>query len=190
MRISHAIIIFILLIAAVLSWQIDLPIEVAPEPSINMAERKADYYLESFIITETGSSGKAETIIAGDTLTHYPADRTADINRPFVEVRGTEASAHWVLRAKKGILQEQGNIITLVGDVSLERKENDAQEPIRVETQSLSIYLDKNYVETDQPIEVKAKSWSINAGSLQSDLNKDHLTLFKRVQGQYETNIQ
>ena len=190
------------------------PASLAPEEPLEIQRLRADYYLEEFTTRRFDESGALEYLLSGDALSHYPEDDRAEISRPRVELHRREA--RWYGRADAGTLvRDPRDVVTLVGDVRLERAARAAPEggddadgtrgaapaareraraldpsslPARIEIRAddLSVAVESNELFTDGPVEVIAPGWRLSAVGLRSDLEAGKLDLRSDVNGRYE----
>jgi len=169
------------------NW-VEEPTEEELEATIDMSRTRADYYLEKFETRKMNSQGKAEYILTGDTLTHYPADDSSEIVRPNLTLN--QANGSWKLNSKMGRLTTNPDIFTLVGAVTMQRQATDELGALTITTSDLKIHTVTQFVETDKSIEVVASEWTLRSTGLQSNINEGILTLMSNVEGQYEINRQ
>jgi lipopolysaccharide export system protein LptC len=178
---------FVLLVIAVISllWESgpsDIP--TAREPS--MAERRSDYYLEGFRIVEYGKDGNAAKVLAGEVLTHYRDDDTADIVSPRLELQ-QPGGPRWTMQAERGWLSPGGEEIQLRGKVVMMRAALPALPALRIDTQDVSLWPDAQRVQTDAPVSIIGPHWRVSAIGLESNIGERKLTLLHQVRAHYDT---
>lgn len=178
---------FALLVIAVVSllWEAAPPEAPTPrEPS--MAERRSDYYLEDFRITEFGLDGAAMHVLAGEVLTHYRHDDTADIVEPRLELQ-KPGGPRWTLEAERGWLSPGGEEIQLRGKVVMMRAAMPALPAMRIDTADVTVHTEASTLRTEAPVSIDAGLWRVRAIGLDSNFGERQLTLLKDVRGHYET---
>lgn len=170
---------------------VEEPEGLVPEEPLEIQRLRADYYLQDFTTRRYDASGALEYLIRGDTLSHYPEDGRAEIDRPRMELHRDGAS--WSVRADDGTLvRDPTDTVTLSGDVRLERTAlpdpAGLEPPPRLEVRAadLSIAIDANEVSTDGPVEVSSPGWRLSAVGLRSSLDAGKLDLRSEVSGRYE----
>jgi len=182
----HNIALFALLVVAVISliWEgPTAPPRQDAEPS--MAERRSDYYLEDFRITEYGVDGRPAQVLAGRTLTHYPADDTADLEAPELILQRPGAP-RWTVSAEHGWLSPGGELIRLLGKVVMMRHAAPGSPPLRIETERLELHTGDETLHSDAPVTITGPAWRVDAVGLESDLKRRQLTLMHDVRSHYE----
>jgi len=177
---------FALLVVAVISLIWERP---APPPrqdaEPSMAERRSDYYLEDFRITEYGADGRPAQVLAGRTLTHYPADDTADLEAPELSL-SRPGAPRWTARAEQGWLSPGGERIRLQGKVVMMRHAAPDSPPLRIETERLELHTGDETLHSDAAVAIIGANWRVDAVGLESDLKTRRLTLMHEVRGHYE----
>ena len=185
---------------------VEEPETLAPVEPLEIQRRRADYYLEDFVTRRFDASGALEYLVAGDTLSHYPEDDRAEIERPRLELRRDGAS--WRARAETGALVRAPDVVTLAGDVLLERDADaspvpgadvPANEPadgpvdgpalpdrLEIRADDLSVRIDSNEIFTDGPVEIVAPGWRLGSVGLRSAIDAGKLELRSAVTGRYE----
>lgn len=173
-----------LLIAVVVL--IDLVEEPAPfvvEETLNMRETRSDYYLSEFRSRKFDRDGRIEYTVTGDTLAHYPHNDRSEIAAPRLELQREDAL--WQVASSNGRFDPDPDLFTLFGDVVVTRHTEDG-EPITMRTPSLTIATESNEVRTDEPVEIRAATWQLQATGLTSSIDHGKLTLLSDVTGRYE----
>ncbi|MFK8079247.1 MAG: LPS export ABC transporter periplasmic protein LptC [Granulosicoccus sp.] len=180
----------LLIAVVVLLDRVEQPSAVETEATIDMRQTQSDYYMSDFRTRKFGPDGSIEFIVDGKTLAHYPDDNRSQITEPRVELRRDDIL--WLASSDSGRFDPLPNLFTLQGDVTVERlllgSGNDAAEAasITITTQSLRIATEANLVETDDPIEISAPSWKLQAKGLRTAIDEGQLSLLADVVGRFE----
>ncbi len=182
-KLGRGLLIFVLLVIAVASWQwiderdIEQP---AASNRIEMAETQSDYYLENFEIknisnksdnseSANGSSNQSATEyhsmpadrqlnITGQSLSHHYIEGYSVIENPTVNLRSTD-NGQWNARASSGTVSANFDVLNLQGNVELTH--NRANIGSNIDSQA-------NYgtnSQTNQDIKVETNSLSIDTGN-------------------------
>jgi len=181
------IIIPLLILAVVAREWVEEPTVAELEATIDMAQTRTDYYLESFETRKLNADGQPEYTIIGDTLKHYPADDSSEIDQPRLTLHREDSV--WTLNSNRGRLTTDPDIFTFEGDVFIQRDSTAPGEPgLSIKTRDVVVHTGTNQVETDQPIEVKSDSWTLTSTGLRSHIDSGTLSLLSNVKGHYEVD--
>jgi len=173
----------LLIIAIVVRDWIEDPITVADEATIEMKDTRSDYYLEEFVTRKFAANGSLEYELHGQSLAHYPEDDHSEIIKPIMTMHRPAAS--WHLVSSEGRFDTNPDVVTLLGDVTMQRLSQVA-DSITITTSNLQVETDNNRVTTDQAITIKAENWRLDAVGLQSAIDEGKLTLVSQVTGRYD----
>lgn len=175
----------LLILAVVLIDRVEQPDIVETEETLDMRQTQSDYYLGDFRTRRYNDKGEIEYIVEGDTLAHYPDDGRSEIMSPRVELIGDEVQ--WLVESESGRFDPVPELFTLQGNVTVKRllRSSDAN-TIIMTTPSLRIANEANIVETDEFVEIKAPTWSLQAKGLRTAIDNGQLSLLSEVVGRYE----
>jgi len=173
----------LLIIAIVVRDWIEDPITIADEATIEMKDTRSDYYLEEFVTRKFAANGSLEYELHGQSLAHYPEDDHSEIIKPIMTMHRPAAS--WHLVSSEGRFDTNPDVVTLLGDVTMQRLSQVA-DSITITTSNLQVETDNNRVTTDQAITIKAENWRLHAVGLQSAIDEGKLTLVSQVTGRYD----
>jgi lipopolysaccharide export system protein LptC len=152
--------------------------ERAPRP--DRAGTGPDYFITGVVASETGLDGRLTQRLEADRLTHYAHDDSALIDRPHLAVH--EAPAPWHAYAARGRMTEGGQRLFLEGDVRINRELNGSQEIL---TETLQIYPEQRFAETDAPITYRGDNRTVEAVGMELSLADERLVLKSQVRGTY-----
>ncbi len=180
-----------LILAAILvhNW-VEQPETLVPEAPMAISESQADYLLEDFTTRHYDADGMLEYLLVGASLAHYPDDGRAEISRP--EMTLTRELNHWSVTAESGRLTRQPDVITLLGDVHIERRAQTAREndsfapPISIVGSNIVIMLDDDQLSTGDRVRIESPGLVVEADGLRSSIKEGKLELLSDVSARYE----
>ena len=185
---SQILILAVLLIAAITSFiWLDQPDTVSGEDELNMAELKADYYLEEFETIRYNLQGRAEYRLFGDTLLHYPAHQASEIIGPKLTLHRPDQPS-WSVTSKSGWLEESTESFRLHGDVAILRGPHGDQPEMLISTDEVQVDTRRRTLETASEVEIQSADWILTSTGLKSDMDKGTLSLLSNVRAHYEIN--
>lgn len=111
-----------------------------------------------------------------ETLVHNPVITLPDQNDP---------NAPWRITAKEALMKKQVNQVDFSGDVKIQA-DTQKHGKITIETQQLSVDLDKQFAETDKAVTIYTATSRAEAIGLQADFSKERLLLTSNVKETHE----
>ncbi len=184
MKILHGLLIILLLIVAMSSWQDWLSPRPAPDSTIEMAERKSDYYLEAFTIDTYAATGKLEHRLSGKTLTHYPRDDTAEIEALHLLLK-RQGQPDWSVSSQSGWVESGATRMELRGEVAMIRGEAPGRPRIRIDSHDVRLDTQKHRVETDAPFLMVSDRWQARGTGFRGNIESGDFSLLANVEYTY-----
>lgn len=161
------------------------PVTLPEFESVSMATAKADYYLESFTLMNTKSNGDADYTLHAETLIHLPTEHLARVSSPFLTVNSnTAGKGHWELTASTGLLPDDGQTVTLQGNVQLQQQV-DGQTPVRLTTPSLLLDRAQKQLSSDEGVKVQGQGWQLQADKMIGEIETGKLIFRDNNHAQY-----
>ncbi|MEM7259809.1 MAG: LPS export ABC transporter periplasmic protein LptC [Pseudomonadota bacterium] len=185
-KLANALLIFLLLVVAVVSWQwIDErdSAESVAETTVPMAENETDYTLEDFVITNVNNSNGQVYQLRGKSLAHFVNDSNSVIDSPSITMSG-ENRQQWTGDARIGLLSPDFSQLKLSGDVRLSHISGD-NPPVNVTTDAIDIDTGARQITGPQPLNIQGQHWSFQANQMQADLDNGILTFQSGVEANY-----
>ena len=175
-----------LILAAILirNW-VEQPETLVPDAPLGLTVGQADYLLENFDTRHYDANGGLEYHLIGEMLAHYPEDNRAEITKPVLTL--TRDQTTWLIIAQGGRLTREPDIVTLIGEVRIERTEDDGSiEPITILSRNVAVELDEDYLHTDEHVRVESRGVVVEADGLQSSIKEGKLELLSNVNARYD----
>ena len=171
----------LLLIAAVASGVLVLrnsPQDSGRKPGFELG---IGYYMKQAELVRTGETGQVLYRVQTDEATQIDEDGIIEMDlvrvsyEPLTEVP-------WDLRADKGHILPDRNIIQLTGDV-VAKTRGETQAPIRISTDFLELDTDTYIANTDRDVAIDYTNNRIFATGLRAYLKEERLQLISKVNG-------
>lgn len=173
----------ILLVAAVLAWWLSWGGEDLLYRPQTLLSHEPDYFLEDFTLVVSDEDGAPRYQLSASSMTHYADDNTALLKQPRMEIIGAKGG-RWIIVAKQARAEQNGDIVRLVGAVSIYR-DGDAVTIQALQTEALDVYVAEGYAVTDHEV-VITQAFGITRGKgLRIDFRQRQLSLKSRVRGEY-----
>jgi len=183
---SGYIILFIavVVIAATSSWLLKT-VDTQPFTILEPPRHYKDYYLQNFNATIMNENGKPHYVLKGKYLEHFPDDESIDIKQPDVKLF-REKLPPWNLLSEHARVLNKGNLIYLNGNVLMNRPESANEPEINLTTSNLTLKVDQNYAETNDPVDIKTEKHRLKAKGMRVYLADGRLELLSDVKGFYD----
>ena len=174
------------LLAALSFWALEVTLRTGDEQRPQTARTEPDYFVEDFSYTRLAPNGKAQYLITGKRLVHYPADDSSEIELPAVR-SFTAQSSPMTLRAERAKITKDQREIHLHDKVRLERPQVRGSDPLIVESDYMLALPDDDLVKTNRPVVIHVGESKLVGTGMVADNVKRQLTLQSKVTGYYES---
>ena len=174
------------LLAALSFWALEVTLRKGDEQRPQTARTEPDYFVEDFSYTRLAPNGKAQYLITGKKLVHYPADDSSEIELPAVR-SFTAQSSPMTLRAERAKITKDQREIHLHDKVRLERPQVRGSDPLIVESDYMLALPDDDLVKTNRPVVIHVGESKLVGTGMVADNVKRQLTLQSKVTGYYES---
>lgn len=171
--------VLVLTLAIFADWAIE-----QNEPRI-VPERPAgdepDLYMANALITQFDDRGLPEHRIKSARFTHFPLSMVTTLSQPDILLYQNDDAAPWSLTSGQGRILEPGDEVEEVVELweqVLARRENADGHYVYIQTQSLSVYLDRNYVETDDKVFIDDNTTRTTASAMRAFLDDGRFFLY------------
>lgn len=174
------------LLAAISFWALEISRRGGDDKRPPAARTEPDYFVEDFSYTRLAPNGKAQYLITGNKLVHYPGDDSSEIEYPSFRSFSAQSSP-MTLRAKRAKITQQQRELHLYDDVRLERPQARGDEPVVVESDYMLALPDDDIVTTDRRVVIRVGQSTLVGTGMVADNAKHQMTLQSKVTGLYES---
>lgn len=185
-RIRFPFILFLiaLLLVAVGYWNIRPESFMQQAPAAQGTESPIDFYVINSRTVQYQPDGKRSYELSAEKVEHVKASDVSLLTRPDLHsYRGSELP--WHVTSDRGEVGPQGEEVELIDNVRIER--NDAKgRPTIVTTSRMTVFPEKDYAETRQPVRIVAANGVTTATGMKAYLNEGRMLLLSNVRGQHE----
>ncbi len=181
---AWATLIFLILFAALTLW-LDRVVQPG-EPKLDGSTRhEPDYIVENFSSATLDLNGQPHYTLAAVKMTHYPDDKTTQLQRPhFMRFAPNAAPTH--IYAQRGVVTEDGKEAYLYDQVRVVREAFGEASELSLDTSFLHVIPDKDLALTDKPVVISDANTHSTAVGLKLDSKNHLLKLLSRVKARYE----
>ncbi len=174
------------LLAAISFWALEVAQRGGDEARPQTARTEPDYFIEDFSYTRLAPNGKAQYLITGKKLVHYPADDSNVIEHPTVRSFSAKSSP-MTLQAQRAKITKQQRELHLYDGVRLERPQARGADTLVVESDYMLALPDDDLVKTDRPVVIRVGESRLTGTGMVADNARHQLTLQSKVTGFYES---
>ena len=177
----RAVVTLALLVAVIASgWSVWKYTGVKPE---QVQTQRPDYVLHDFEIVSLDNEGKEAFTLRGPELQRDPGAKSMSLVTPLFLVPDRNG-AYWEVRAKHGVVPEDGNELRLRGEVVVT---SPAQVPpeTRIETAELNLFPRANRATSTVAVTVTRPGLTMRGRGLEADFNRQQVALLSDVHARY-----
>ncbi len=171
----------LLVIAVIATWYF------APQqkPIAQQQDIPTDYFIVQFDRQKMNLQGQLASTFHADRVDHYPDEKKAELVKPRA-ITYTEGRPPWFIRADHGTQFEENNRIFLTGDVVANQRYPDSKKFTMIESPMLNLFIDQEYLETNQPITFTTESSITRGIGARAWMESGIMHLLKNAAGRYE----
>jgi LPS export ABC transporter protein LptC len=141
------------------------------------------YYLRGATLQQTDETGRVELTVTAERAVQDPATRTVQAEKLRVDYFLDEPRT-WRMTAREGTLPQDGQVLTLRGDVRLVGLGAGTTPPV-IRTERLRLDVDASVASTRDPVRIELAPNTVTARGMRADLKTDRLRLESDVHGKY-----
>jgi lipopolysaccharide export system protein LptC len=185
--VSKKTLIYTILLLAVIASGTYLTFNAAKKVTsihINAAENP-DFFMTNAVYVDLDANGEIHNQINTSKITHFTTDNTYYFDAPHLQMYSSNEQP-WDISAIKGKSEHGKEKIYLWENVNLHQLAGKNNAEILVNTTKLTIYTDRKFAETDQPLTISQAGTTVTSIGAQADFLHGTIKLLSRVKGQYQ----
>jgi len=148
------------------------------------AANTPDFFMTNAIYTRFNSEGNISNRIKTDKITHQTLNDTYLFDNPKITVYNPKEQP-WYITSKKGKSEKGKSKVYLWGNVKLIQKYGINNPDFDIATDSMTIYPDRKFAETEKPIKIIQSSNIIDAVGAEMNLKDSSIKLLSKIKGSY-----
>jgi len=157
------------------------PAGAKPDPT----QHDPDYIIERFTATTFDKSGRPESRLAAQRMTHYPDDETTDLDAPRL-VQLHEAGPPVRISAERGTVTKGGEEVRLYGNVLVLRDASGTRPGLRMETTYLQVFPKEDIARTPEAVVITEGRSRLTGVGMDYNSRTRQLELKARVSGTFD----
>lgn len=150
------------------------------------------YYMKSVETREYSPEGTLRYQLTTPQVTHYqmnpegPSERDYTLfEQPAMAFYDEDSTAPWLVNAKEGKSQMNGELIRLLDDIVIQQK-TESNGVVRITTSSLDLFPKTQFARTDKAVKMQSAKGQMTAHGMEADFANSQLQLKSQVKAVYE----
>ena len=184
-RVSSLFPLLLLLALAAASFWLERAVQAPDYDKTGKLRHDPDFIAEDFGITKMGANGKPEYSLSAARMLHYPDDESTDIVAPRLVQRHDDA-APIVIRADRGLISRNGEQASFFGNVVVVREASAQRSELRMQTEYLQIYPDRDLASTNRPVTITEGRSRLAGVGMELNNKTRQFTLLSQVRGTFD----
>ncbi len=179
----------ILVIAFATDWLLK---DAITDPMLEDLKRNdPDIYMLDATIRQFADNGDLQYELSADRFTHFPLTDVTILERPNLMLYPQNGTP-WTISSSNGRLLSKSiyreEVMELWDDVLLSRQSQDVQF-VNIKTQSLTVYPEREYAETDLKVSINDNASTTSAAGMEAHLDQEKLVFFSNREERVNTVI-
>ena len=168
---NRALIIAVLVILVALGTNLIVDDKEAADDDVELQRNDPDLYMLDAKITKFDQDGQVQHKILADRFTHFPLTDLTVLEDPVIKLFADENKQPWDIESRNGRLLPESAYREQVVElweqvVATQHRENGRF--INIQTNSLTVYPDRDYAETDQKVFIDDDTGRTTAAGMQA----------------------
>ena len=177
----------ILVIAFATDWLLK---DAITDPMLEELKRNdPDIYMLDATIRQFADTGELQHELSADRFTHFPLTDVTILERPNLMLYPQNGSP-WTISSSNGRLLSKSiyreEVMELWDDVLLSRQSQDGQY-VNIKTQSLTVYPEREYAETDLKVSINDNASTTSAAGMEAHLDQEKLVFYSNREERVNT---
>lgn len=171
------------LLAAIGYWNVR-PESFMDQTSAPAIDTAVDFYAENVRTVQFQVDGKLHYRLTAERVEHLRTSDTTLLSQPdLLLYRGSDYP--WHVQSTRGEVSPGGTQVELIDAVRVARTDAKGR-PTILTTSRLSVFPEREYAQTSQPVRIEAANGVTTATGMQAYLNDSRMLLQSNVRGQHE----
>ena len=154
-----------------------------PEEFNEQSEPSAYMFVSSNIRYD--KSGNISYKMSSEKVRHYEAQKITVLYKPRLDVPASDTSQSWKLKSRSGQINGNQDTIELKEKVNITNFHSE-QPAVVIQTEKLTLYPEKQFVETDQLVTVTHDTAQMKSTGMTLDMKENRLEFLSNVKGVYD----
>jgi len=156
-------------------------LDESEEPARETARNDPDLYMLNAAINQFGNDGRLQHTLSAQRFTHFPLTDLTTLQSPHIRLRPDNVSSPWEIEADEGRLLSESlyreEIVELWDNV-LANQTISGAEFVQIQTESLTVYPGREYLETDRKVYIDNQTGQTTAAGMKAFLDSGRFQFF------------
>ncbi len=150
-----------------------------------LSQSGPDYFMSGLTAISMDTTGRPRYTLNADRLVHLPDEQATALSNPRLVIHDAKQD-DWHVSAIQGKVEQEGERVSLQGDVRVRQEHSDPGRALNLATQSMVIYPRRGQAETADAVHITRADSRIDAVGMSADIDNRQLSLHSQVRGYYE----
>jgi len=185
------ILLALLLTVAALTWWLAYrePADAPGGQPNGQQDRAAEVIARGTWLTTMGPGGLPARTLRATEAKFFDHELGTELQQPHFTIYRGDDDPPWEIRAQRGWISGDGEVIRLEGEVVVERPEGEGKTAMRLLTERLNLRPDENFAATRMPVTLLSDNGRVDAVGKQAWLGEpSRFKLLSRARGHYVPN--
>jgi lipopolysaccharide export system protein LptC len=177
--INRLIVISTLILAS--SLAVNWILDDSQSPELEAAQNDPDLYMLNASINQFSTEGVLTHTLSAARFTHFPLTDLTTLKSPRIELGSENTANPWRIAASEGRLLSASlyreEIVELWNNV-LANQSSDSREFVQIQTNSLTVYPEREYAETDEKVYIDNQTGRTTAAGMKAFLDTGKFQFF------------
>ncbi len=145
---------------------------------------EVDFFALGSHTVQFKADGSKDYVLTAARIDHIKANDVTLVDQPELFLHRS-AGEPWHVRSATAEVAPGGNQVELIDRVLIQRTDPKGR-PIVISTSRMTVFPDKQYAQTRQPVRIEAANGVTTATGMNADLDQGRIRLLSNVRGQHE----
>ncbi len=139
-----------------------------------------DFFMEDFTSTNMDDEGRPRRRVSAAYMAHFPDSNSNEFQSPHVVIfRGS--GQPWHVESERGWTSGAGDVMLLLGEVTIWRNGESGERKIQIETRDLRVLPDSDYGETEEAVTIRTPTSVTRGIGMRAWLDQSRMELLADV---------
>ena len=183
-RVSSLFPLLLMVALAAGSFWLERAVQAPQSDKSGRLRHDPDFIAEDFDITKLNAAGKPEYVLFAKRMLHYPDDDSTEIVAPRL-VQHQDSASPITIHSDRGLLSSRGEEAKLYGNVVVVREASKGQSEMRVQTEYLQVFPDRDVAYTDKPVVISQDNSRLSGVGMEFNNKTRQFALLSQVRGTF-----
>jgi len=139
-----------------------------------------DFFMEDFTSTDMDDEGRPRRRVSAAYMAHFPDSDTNEFQSPRVTIFRTVGEP-WHVVSERGWTSGAGDVMLLLGQVTIWRNGESGERSIEIETRDLRVLPESDYGETEEAVIIRTPTSVTRGTGMRAWLDESRMELLADV---------